>query len=164
MNRGLSNQLKEAYLDKITSLKIPLVQNPTIPNPSWIAGFVLGEASFLIEIFNAKTKSGKATKLIFTLTKHVRDFLLMESIMVYLDCDNIALPQDAVDIRVTKFSDIKDKILGFLIKYPIIGNKLKDFQDFSKAAQLIENKSYLTEEGFSLIIKIKEDINRNRFK
>jgi len=156
MHRGLSDQLKAAFSD-ITSIVRPLVQNPIILNPQWVVGFVSGEGSFLIQIFKAKTKSGEATKLIFTITQHVRDQQLMESLITYLDCGNLARGRDAVDIRVTKFSDIKDKIITFFIKYPIIGNKLKDFQYFSKVAQLIENKSHLTKEGFDQIRNIKAE-------
>ena len=60
----------------------------------------------------------------------------MESIKIYLDCGNISKREEAVDIRVTKFSDINNKIIPFFNKNPIIGNKFKDYQDFSKVAQL----------------------------
>jgi hypothetical protein len=48
---------------------------------------------------------------------------------------------------VVKFSDIKDIIIPFLKKYPLHGVKSKNFEDFCKGAELIQNKIHLTEEG-----------------
>ena len=41
---------------------------------------------------------------------------------------------DHGDFRVEKFSDIYEKIIPFFRKYPIIGVKAADFQDWCKVA------------------------------
>ena len=48
---------------------------------------------------------------------------------------------------VTKFSDINEKIIPFFRNNKILGVKLLYFEDFCKAAELMENKVNLTAEG-----------------
>jgi hypothetical protein len=47
--------------------------------------------------------------------------------------------------------DIVDKIIPFFEKYPIIGVKLDNYNDFCKAAQFIKDKEHLTVEGLEKI-------------
>jgi len=63
---------------------------------------------------------------------------------------------------VTKFSDICDKIIPFLEKYPLQGAKLLDYADFKKAVEIMKNKGHLTKEGLEEICKIKVGMNRGR--
>lgn len=53
----------------------------------------------------------------------------MKSVMEYLDCDNLTIQsrKEAVELRITKFSDINNKIIPFFKEYPIIGVKSQDF-------------------------------------
>jgi len=50
----------------------------------------------------------------------------------------------------------------FFFKYPIKGEKSKDFFDFCSAAELMKNKVHLTKEGLETIQKIKEGMNKSR--
>lgn len=70
--------------------------------------------------------------------------------------------KDMVKFRCTKFSDISTKIIPFFIEYLPEGNKIKDFQDFCKVAELFENNAHLTEEGFNQIREIKARMNSFR--
>jgi hypothetical protein len=63
---------------------------------------------------------------------------------------------------VSKISDINNKIIPFFIKYPIIGIKRLDFEDFCKVAVLIQDKAHLTIEGLEKIRKIKGGMNEIR--
>jgi hypothetical protein len=56
---------------------------------------------------------------------------------------------------VTKFEDINTIIIPFFNKYPILGLKSKDFNDFVKVAKLIQDKAHLTKEGMEQIKQIK---------
>jgi hypothetical protein len=66
------------------------------------------------------------------------------------------------EFRVEKFEDINKKIIPLFIIYPIVGQKLLDFQDFCKVANLKEQKAQLTIEGLNQIQLIKKGINRGR--
>jgi len=162
MNRGLSEELKVAF-PKIIPIARPLVQNLPIPNPQWVAGFASGEGSFMCMIYKSNTKAGEAVQLTFQLTQNIRDEQLMRSLIEYFDCGKIYRRRNAMDLRVRQFSDINDKIIPFFVKYPILGVKYKDFEDFCKVANIMKQNKHLTEEGLGLIRQIKTGINKGRF-
>ena len=64
--------------------------------------------------------------------------------------------------RVHKLSDINEKIVSFFQKYPILGVKSKDFEDFCKVAEMIKKGEHLTDQGSEQIRKIKAGTNRGR--
>ena len=61
-----------------------------------------------------------------------------------------------------------NQILGSYCKSPllknhhILGNKSRDFEDFVKVAELMENKAHLTLTGMDEIRKIKAEMNTGR--
>ena len=50
---------------------------------------------------------------------------------------------NSVGIILAKFSDI-EFIIPFFEKYPILGQKSLDFEDFKKVAKLVKIKNHLT--------------------
>lgn len=62
----------------------------------------------------------------------------MENLVKYLVC-GYYYPSSNKEIgqfKVTRFSDIENKIIPFFNKYPILGNKALDYADFCKVAEL----------------------------
>lgn len=57
----------------------------------------------------------------------------------------------------------KKKIIPFFEKYPILGEKSRDFKDFCKVAEQMKQKKHLTKEGLDQIREIKEGMNTGRF-
>lgn len=53
--------------------------------------------------------------LVFQITQHKRDELLMRSFIEYFSCGKVYKHNDAYDFRVTKFSDLITKIVPFKI-------------------------------------------------
>jgi hypothetical protein len=45
----------------------------------------------------------------------------------------------------------------------VVGEKLKDFDDWCKVAYLIKDKLHLTEKGLEQIREIKNSMNKNRY-
>ena len=70
--------------------------------------------------------------------------------------------KEVFEYRVTKLSDFVEKIIPFFDKYSLIGDKVKNFEDFKKVSDLMVNKSHLTEEGLNKILSIKSNMNMNR--
>ena len=68
-------------------------------------------------------------QLVFKVTQHMRDEQLLLMLIEYLDCGNIYKKGEIIDFRVSKFSDIINKIIPFFKKYPINGVKVKGFAD-----------------------------------
>ena len=80
MNIGLSEKLRKAF--PLLALVVrPVILNPVIPDPQWLAGFTSGEGHFLIGISKSGVKTGYSARLIFTLTQHSRDGDLMLKIL-----------------------------------------------------------------------------------
>jgi len=86
-------------------------------------------------------------------------------VVSYLGCGNyqpFSNKYAAGEFVVTRILDISNKIIPFFKNYQIIGEKSKDFADFCKLADLINNKDHLTPEGLEHIRKIKAGMNRGR--
>jgi LAGLIDADG endonuclease len=120
----------------------------------------------LIDLFKSKThKTGFAVKLKFSISQHSRDAMLLKNLVGYFGCGNYFKSSGDKLIgsfTVQNFSDITEKIIPFLNKYPVLGIKSKDFEDFCKVAELMRNKEHLTLEGLGKIRKIKSGMNRGR--
>ena len=102
----------------------PIVLDKIVPDPNWLAGFISAEECLFINITNSVTYSiGFKVQLLFQITQHSRDELLMKILIVYFDCGNIYKRGEVMDLKVTKFYDITNKIIPFFQKYPILGVK-----------------------------------------
>lgn len=55
-----------------------------------------------------------------------------------------------------------NKIIPFFNKYPVLGVKSLDFEDFKQIAFLMSNKEHLTPQGMSRIIEIVNGMNLDR--
>ena len=162
MNRGLSEKLKLNFPD-VVLVERPKVNTPKTIDPQWLAGFTDGEGSFMINIFQSQTNyTGFQVKLVFQITQHERDEKLMRSWIELLKCGKIFKNREAFDFRVFKLSDILNIIIPFFKKYPILGMKALDFDDWCKVAELMKNKMHLTAEGLEEIRKIKAGMNKGR--
>jgi len=162
INNGLSESLKEAFPGIIPVMR-PEINNISIYNPQWLAGFTSGEGSFGVKVRKAKENSKAFIELIFQINQHVRDKQLMACIAEYLECGKIYKHSlNAVVYRVSKTSNLNEKVIPFFIKYPVLGIKALDFKDFCSLAELISNKAHYTEEGLEKIISIKANMNTRR--
>jgi len=165
MNWGLSKDLKEVFTD-VKPVKRPIVGLPLTIDSNWLTGFIEGEGNFTIKVSNSsETNSGKAIGLVFRITQHIRDILLMESFIKLLGCGRVKVRSNnkqVVDYIVSNLTDIDEKILPFLKKHPLIGAKNSDYLDLCKIVKLIKNKSHLTTEGLEEIIRIKAKMNKGR--
>ena len=163
LNRGLSPEL-ESVFSNITPIDRPLIATgPKISDSSWLAGFASAEGSFTVKTVNsASCLTGVQVYLRFQLTQHSRDEQLIKSLREYFGCGAVHPDRDTFNFLVTKFSDIRSKIIPFFAEYPVQGVKFKDYLDWCKAAELIENKDHLTQKGLDQIRKIKDGMNTGR--
>ena len=162
INRGISSELKTAF-PEIEPTERPVVSITNIQDPSWLSGFASAEGSFIVAIRkSSNSKWGYSVQLIFSLAQHSRDEHLIKSLINYLDCGTFSQYKEGVYFKITKFSDICQKIIPFFDKYPIVGVKALDFSDFCKASKLIKDKAHLTEPGLNTISHIKSGMNRAR--
>ena len=149
----------------VVAIKRPLVKNQIIKDLNWLAGFTSAEGCFMVKIrVSHSVKIGFQVILIFQITQHYRDALLMKSLESYLGCGGYfpRTNKNFGEFLVAKFKDLTDIIIPFFDKYPIIGVKFKDFYDFKRAAELMKNGAHLTSEGLEKIREIKIGMNKGR--
>lgn len=85
MNKGLSNELKEFFLETIPVKREEIKNNYVVSEAKeWMAGFATGESNFFIAVQNSKTKSGIAISLRFSIAQDVRDLPLLESFVDFV--------------------------------------------------------------------------------
>lgn len=163
MNWGLTEKLKEAFPHAIPAER-PLIENQVVPHGLWLAGFASGEACFFVSLRKATTKIGYQVLLLFELTQHSRDEVLMKSLLEYLGCGKLIKikDRDIVRFKVEKFADLIEKIIPFFESYKIVGIKCLDYKDWVKVANLMIDKNHLTVEGLDQIRKIKDGMNKKR--
>ena len=162
LNWGLPSGLLTAF-PNVKAVPRPNVTDITIKDPQWLAGFTSAEGNFLVRITKSVTHlSGYQVFLVFKLTQHSRDENLIRSLVDYLGCGKIYVYDSVVEFKVTKFSDLTDKIIPLFKKNPIQGVKYLDYLDFVRVIELMNLKTHLTEEGVNQIKALKDGMNRGR--
>ena len=159
MNLGLSDSLKSTF-PNIKPIKLISTVNFKITDPEWVAGFTTAEGCFYLEVRKRSDRNGYQIQLIYKVTQHIRDEILMNSWISYFDCGNIYKDRNTVNYRVQKLSDIVDKINPFFLNHKILGVKYQDYLDWCEALEIVKNKVHLTEEGLSNLIIIKDRMKR----
>lgn len=145
------------------------VTRPTLPidainkiDPYWIAGFTAGDGCFSVCIIKSKAVLGETSWVRFILTQHVRDLSLMQAVASYFGCGKVNQDSKAAYFVVQRLTDIKDIIIPFFDKYPLLGVKVNDYADFKSVANLMVGKAHLTKEGLETIRDIKNGMNTKR--
>lgn len=171
LNGGLSEKFKETFPNIIPAVR-PNVDISEIKDVYWLIGFVEGEGSFMVIIqesafgwlSGAESKSKKTDNigLRFVITQHSKDSVLLDNISKYLGCGKCYFSRNEVNLIVSTFSNINDKIISLFNKYPLLGTKKEDYLDFCKVAELIKSKDHLTKQGIEDIKRIKSNMNRKR--
>jgi hypothetical protein len=118
MNLGhLQEEKFKAVFPNINNLKTerPLINTMEIPHPQWMAGFVSAEGCFFVKIAKSNTaKLGVRTELVFIVTQHIRDSLLLNLFINYFGCGKCYISnRESLDYRVFSFSDIFNRIIPF---------------------------------------------------
>ena len=122
-----------------------------------------GEGSFIIKISKYRnSKLGVGVQLVFQITQYLRDEKLIKNFILYFGCGRLVKFDKKVNFIVRKFSDIIEKIIPFFNKYPIVGVKALNYNDWCEVASIIKNKQHLTKKGLEQIKKIKAVMNTGR--
>lgn len=163
-NTGLTKTLSEAFPNVVPAEK-PITELPKSIDPNWLAGFTSGEGSFIINITESHTDKGRSqSRLKFQVPQHVRDIELLKIFIKIFNCGyvNTEFDRSTSCFYVYKLADIIEKVIPFFDKYPILGSKSADFNDFKKIAMLMKDKAHLTKEGLSQIRYLQSGMNSRR--
>ena len=116
----------------------------------------------MVIIQESKSKETDNIGLRFVITQHSKDSVLLDNISNDLACGKCYSSRNEVNLIVSTFSDINNKIISLFNKYPLLGTKKEDYLDFCKVAELIKSKDHLTKEGIENIKRIKSNMNSKR--
>jgi LAGLIDADG endonuclease len=117
-----------------------------------------------VKITKGRNLAGVGVQILFQVSQHVRDSVLMKSFIDYFNCGHYVQPlkKEWGYYQCTKFTHNFEIIRSFFNEYPIQGVKFKDFTDWEKVGIMIKNKEHLTPKGASIIIQIKSNMNTGR--
>jgi hypothetical protein len=109
-------------------------------------------------------KTGYRAGIRFILTQHNRDIALINQIRDFFGSGRVISSNrtNSVELLIIDFEAIKLKIVPFFDKFPIIGAKGLEYNDFKKVLDIMDNKLHLTKKGCEEIRKIKENMNTKR--
>jgi len=82
-----------------------------------MAGFTSGDGCFKISIRESKLyKAGSFVVILFILTQHIRDELLIKSIKNFFECGNTYSYLNYIEFRCQSFKANYEKIIPFFFK------------------------------------------------
>ena len=148
LNLGLNENLLSKFSD-IKSVSRPVIVNSGIPSPFWMLGFVTGDGSFNVNIYNPANKP-PVFYLNFQITQHIRYKLLLDSFIFYFNCGDVKFKDNekrGVDFRTRSLKNIVEYIIPFFTKYPLLEEKARQFTLFYEVAQIMIKKEHLTPAG-----------------
>ena len=114
--------------------------------------------------FSVSLDNGIFSSLLFKITQHEKDEVLLIAIKDYLNCGYCYLrkKENTMDFKVTKFSDIIEIIIPFFINNPILGVKYLDFKDWCLVSEIVKKREHKLEENILKIKEIQKGMNRGR--
>lgn len=132
-----------------------------------MSGFTSGDGSFIVSIFDRGSDNKPVIRLMFKITQHSRDLVLLTNLVYYLGCGRYELRsgKEFGEFVVSNLPDIVEKKIPFCLREnyssldPGLGVKSLDFLEFKQVASLMQDKQHLTPEGLSKIKDIKSRMN-----
>ena len=116
-----------------------------------------------MEILKSSTYNiGFQVILKFSISQHTRDLELLKKFIDFLGGGSIKKHKSTHEFVLVKLAIITENIIPLFNKYPIYGEKSKDFLDFCKVLEMIKFKKHLTKEGLEEIRLIKAGMNTGR--
>nr|YP_009517168.1 LAGLIDADG homing endonuclease [Blastosporella zonata]YP_009517205.1 LAGLIDADG homing endonuclease [Blastosporella zonata]AYE93092.1 LAGLIDADG homing endonuclease [Blastosporella zonata]AYE93093.1 LAGLIDADG homing endonuclease [Blastosporella zonata] len=129
-------------------------------NPWFLTGFADAESCFSIKIqHNAKLKTKWRVRPVLSITLHIKDLALLDSIKNKFCVGNISKSgEKAVTYAVDSIKEIP-VIINHFDKYPLLTNKLSDYLVFKQCFEIIKQGNHLTEIGLLEIVSLKSNLN-----
>lgn len=131
-----------------------------IMDPWFLTGFVDAEGCFTLGISRNKyCKTGWSIQLFFQIALHRKDAELLERVQNYFGVGKIHKhdPQSII-LRISSIKDLQ-VLFNHFDKYPLVTQKLADYNLFKLAYNIMINKEHLTQEGLLKLVAIKGSLN-----
>ncbi len=137
-----------------------------LPNPWYISGFVDGEGSFHIAMYqDRKMKTNLKIIPEFHISQNKASRIVLEQIQEVLKCGNIKVNHRGKEsdqthvLVVRKREDLLKKVIPFFKKHPLRTTKAQDFQTFAKVVCMMDNSLHQAVSGAKKIILLAYKMN-----
>uniref|UniRef100_A0A896Z6G7 LAGLIDADG endonuclease n=1 Tax=Coniophora puteana TaxID=80637 RepID=A0A896Z6G7_9AGAM len=161
LNSYLSNNPKFASEFVVTR---PVIKITTPLDPNWVSSFIAGDGSFYVSVYEDKKRVNWQVRPALSVGLHSKDLDVLENLKLFFNSGNITKEnkKPVAKFYIRDLSSICEKVIPHFKKYPLIGVKLYDFEDFCTIIDLKKTKAHLTEEGLAEIKKIVSTMNLRR--
>lgn len=140
-----------------------VIINSKIFDPWFITGITDAEGSFVCIIRKSLGhRLNWRVEVVFQIGLHKKDLDLLKSIKAYFDDIGIISENNKDNMcafRVTSPKQIFEHIIPHFDNYPLITQKLIDYNLFKNIIELMLIKEHLTQEGLQKIINIRASLN-----
>jgi LAGLIDADG endonuclease len=144
---GAGNQQERLSVDEIP-----------IELGSFLSGFALGEASFMI-VCRRRCDYGRRWKLSAAFNVSQKDRAPLELFRETLGCGRMRRAGNGGWYwEVNDLREISDRVVPFFERFPLVGSKAKDFERFRSAVALLA-RGALSDADYVSILKLREGMN-----
>jgi hypothetical protein len=133
------------------------------PLPPWyVTGLVEGEGSFCVSFtFRKKLRLGIETRPSFSVSLHRRNLELLQALRRFFGCGAIRYSRAdrTYKYEVRSVPDLVKKILPHFERYPLQGEKAKDFQRFAHICRKVHANLHMNPQHLREIIEEAYQMN-----
>lgn len=125
----------------------------------YLVGFADGEGSFNVS-FKRERAYGMGWKVALSFNISQRDVTILQKIQQHLGCGTIRFRRDGVAYyEVRDQRGLRDTIIPFFQKYPLLTKKRDDFETFCAIAHIVFAKRHLTSLGMKELLARRSTMN-----
>lgn len=132
-------------------------------SPDYVVGLVDGEGSFTFRL-DANPNRRNRMEARFYLKLRAEDKSLLDALKIFFDCGKVYEQKDrrpghslCFRYEIGNKSDLREIIVPFFQKFPLKSpSKLRDFEAFCKAMEIVFAGEHFTEEGIDKLTAIKQ--------
>jgi LAGLIDADG endonuclease len=134
--------------------------NSTLVSPHWITGFCDRSACFSILVSLRKSSGKWEVRPVFEVLASIKHLAVLERIQAFFGVGKIYIVGSNATYRVTKLSELVNRIIPHFIAYPLLTRKVVTFTVWALAISLFEQGAHKTTNGFMQILSIYAAIGR----
>lgn len=130
----------------------------------YLTGFVDGEGSFSVTIHRHPARFGWVIDPMFQVYQHKDNAFILYIFKKTFQCGYVSEKggnPSCYIYCVDNIKHLKDIIIPFFERYPLIGEKYKNFSLFKEIVLRLSERKHFTKEGFIEIVKLCFKMNRN---
>lgn len=132
--------------------------------PWYVTGLCEGEASFSVS-FNLRPRLlvGIETRPSFSVSLNARDLELIKALKSFFDCGAIRFSRsdNTYKFEVRSVNDLARKVIPHFQRYPLSGNKSRDFRAFARICEMVKANLHLNKKHLKEIIQLAYEMNKS---